>query len=262
VADDLITTPPEPTPAFRFRFGFAYLGLAAVLGLAVGTGIVLAGRPDQGAGPSWSQWQPAAKDDGTRIEEIARHVARRYRLDGRRQLLAVIPRAPSIQNGDTQITISNVVVRAAVTRSQEDFERFATDRSLQYILCGGGSDCSMAGESSNERGRLVRREALELALYTFKYVDNVDSVLAFWPPRAGAQETHTLFFRKADFSRQLEHPLQETLAEMPALRPTSLSSIERVLVDRLTLPHFFRAEPVQAQDGSAILVLDPVVLGS
>jgi hypothetical protein len=41
-----------------------------------------------------------------------------------------------------------------------------------------------------------------------------------------------------------------------------MNPLERTLVDRLTLPRFFRAQPVQAQDGSAILVLDPVVLGS
>jgi hypothetical protein len=46
------------------------------------------------------------------------------------------------------------------------------------------------------------------------------------------------------------------------LNATSLGQLEGGLVDRLTLPHFFRAQPIQAQDGSAILVLDPAVLGS
>jgi hypothetical protein len=262
VADDLIRTRAEPQPAYRFRFGVAYLALAAVLGVAVGTGILLAGREGKAAGPSWSSWKPSAEENGSRIQEIVRYIARRYRLDAERQLLAVIPGLPSIQNGDTRIAIRGVAVRAPVAPSQQDFSFVETDNGLMYILCGGGASCAMGGEASNERGQLVRREALELALYTFKYVDGVDSILAFWPPRAGAEATHALFFRKSDFDEQLDQPLRDTLAPATALQPTTMSSLEGTLVDRLTLPHFFRAQPVQAQDGSAILVLDPAVLGS
>ena len=264
MADDLIARRgDEQQPAYRFRFGLAYLGLAAVLGIAVGTGILLAGRTEKAAGPAWSPWQPTAKETGGRVQEIVRYVARRYRLDADRQLLAVIPGVPSIQNGDQRIAIRGVAVRApVVARSQEDFSFVDTQNGLMYILCGGAASCAMAGEASNQRGQLVRREALELALYTFKYVDGVDSVLAFWPPRAGSQATHALFFRKSDFDEQLDRPLTETLAPARALQPTTLSSLEGTLVDRLTLPHFFRAQPIQAQDGSAILVLDPVALGS
>ena len=263
MADDLVRAPAERQPAYRFRFGLAYLALAAVLGTAVGTGILLAGRGEEAAGPSWSPWKPSADDSGARIQEIVRYVARRYRLDGQRQLLAVIPGLPSIQNGDSRIAIRGVAVRApVVSRSQEEFSFVDTRNGLMFILCGGAASCAMAGESSNERGQLVRREALELALYTFKYVDGVDSVLAFWPPRAGVQTTHTLFFRKSDFEPLLDRPLTETLAPATALQPTSLNAREGTLVDRLTLPHFFRAEPIQAQDDSVILVLAPEVLES
>jgi hypothetical protein len=264
VADDLARAPAptERQPAYRFRFGIAYLVLAAVLGTAIGTGILLASRGDEVAGPAWSSWQPAAKDNGGRIREIVRYVARRYRLDAERQLVAVIPGLPSIQNGDQRIAIRGVAVRAPVTPAQQDFSFVETDNGLMYILCGGAQSCAMAGQASNARGQLVRREALELALYTFKYIDGVDSILAFWPPRAGSQATHALFFRKSDFDEQLGQPLRDTLAPVTALQPTTLNSLEATLVDRLTLPHFFRAQPVQAQDGSAILVLDPVVLGS
>ena len=264
MADDLIPRSPGEQPsAYRFRFGVAYLALAVVLGTAVGTGVLLSGREGKIAGPAWSPWQPSAKENGSRIQEIVRYVARRYRLDAERQLLAVIPGLPSIQNGDTRISIRGVAVRApVVARSAEDFSFVDTENGLMYILCGGATGCAMAGEASQGRGRLVRREALELALYTFKYVDGVDSILTFWPPRAGSEATHALFFKKSDFDDQLDRPLTETLAPASALQPTTLNSLEGTLIDRLTLPHFFRAQPVQAQDGSAILVLDPAVLGS
>ena len=262
MADDLVRARSEPQPAYRFRFGLAYVFLAVVLGPALGLAYLWAGRDASPAGPAWSTWEPTAKESGARIQEIVRHVARRYRLDAERQLLAVIPGLPSIQNGDTRIAIRGVAVRAPVAPSREDFSFVETDNGLMYILCGGGTSCAMGGPASNQRGQLVRREALELALYTFKYVDGVDSILAFWPPRAGTQATHALFFRESDFKEQLEQPLHETLAPATALQPSTMSALEGTLVDRLTLPHFFRAQPVQAQDGSAILVLDPVVLGS
>jgi hypothetical protein len=263
VADDLIARRAEDQPAYRFRFGFAYLLLAGVLGIAVGSAILLAGRPDgQNNKAQWSQWEPTANDGGARIQQIATYVARRYRLDAERQLVAVVPGPPSIQNGDTRIAIRGVAVRAPVVRSQEDFSFVDTQNGVMYLLCGGGARCAMEGQATNARGRLIRREALELALYTFKYVDGIDSILAFPPPRAGTETSHALFFRKSDFDAQLDRPLQETLAPVTTLRPTTLGALEGGLVDRLTLSHFFSASPVQAQDGSAILVLDPAVLGS
>ena len=52
-----------------------------------------------------------------------------------------------------------------------------------YSLCGLGASCSIAtGTPSVERGELVRREILELALYTFKYVGGIENVIAFMPP--------------------------------------------------------------------------------
>jgi hypothetical protein len=252
--------PPDEPVAFRYRFGLAYFLLAAVVGVAVGTFIVLNGRPSEHH-VEWSNWKPSTAG-GARIEEIASFVGRRYRLDASNQLVAIIPGPPSIQNGDTRIAIRGVAVRAPVVRSAEDFSFVDTQNGLMYILCGGGSRCSMQGDASVGRGRLIRREALELALYTFKYVDGVDSVLAFPPPRAGSEDTHALFFRKSDFTDELKRPLVETLRAAPVLRATNLGSIEGGLVDRLTLPHFFSTQPVMAQDGSAVLVLDPAALGS
>ena len=59
-----------------------------------------------------------------------------------------------------------------------------------FSLCGLGQSCAIAtGKASVERGTLVRREILELALYTFKYVGGVNHVIAFMPPARGKQPT-------------------------------------------------------------------------
>jgi hypothetical protein len=247
--------------AHRFRFGFAYLVLAAVVGAAVGTFILLVGRPAE-SNVEWSTWQPEAKG-GFRIQEIADRVGQRYRLGDGRQLLFAIPGAPSIADGDSRIPISGVARRAPIVRSQADFSFTPTNNGLMYLLCGGGAPrCSLAGRATNERGRLVRREALELALYTFKYVDGIESVLTFMPPASGSEDTHALFLQRSDLAAQLARPLTNTLRARASFGPGDVDPIEGIVVDRLTLPHLFRTQPTQAPDGSLILVLDPAALGS
>jgi hypothetical protein len=256
------TTPPRAPrrAAYGIRFGVAYFVLAAVVGAAVGTFIVLSGRSDP-VETKWSAWEPEAKG-GFAVQEIATHVGAQYRLD-ERQLLVAIPGPPSIDNGEGRIAIRGVAMRAPLVRSEDDFAFVPTTDGLMFLLCGGGTPrCSLPGQATQARGRLVRRQALELALYTFKYVDGIDSVLTFMPPASGSEDTHAIFFRRADLSAQLDRPLGETLRTRTKVQPADLDPIEGGVVDRLTLPHFFRTQPTQAQDGSVILVLDPAALGS
>ena len=52
-----------------------------------------------------------------------------------------------------------------------------------YNLCGLGTSCAIAAGTPSLAGELLlRREALELALYTFRYIHGVDSVVAILPP--------------------------------------------------------------------------------
>lgn len=59
--------------------------------------------------------------------------------------------------------------------------------------------------------RLAGPEELVAALYTFKYVDGVDSIVAFMPPPPGEQAKATIFLRRQDVQDALERPLAETL---------------------------------------------------
>ena len=65
---------------------------------------------------------------------------------------------------------------------EDDIDIVDASKSMQYVLCGLGESCSIAhGEASEARHMLLRRQALELALYTFKYVDGIESVAIFLP---------------------------------------------------------------------------------
>ena len=73
-------------PRYGGRFGLAYFVLAVVVGAAVGTTIVLAGRSGSDGKQAWSRWRPTG-DDAARTLQIAQHVSRRYRLAGGEQRL-------------------------------------------------------------------------------------------------------------------------------------------------------------------------------
>ena len=71
---------------------------------------------------------------------------------------------------------------------------------------GSGANCSIkGGTASTARHALLRREALELALYTFKYVHDIDSVSVFLPPRPdGASSATSVFLKRSDVKQRAQ----------------------------------------------------------
>ena len=71
-----------------------------------------------------------------------------------------------------------------------------------YTLCGLADGCSIAeGEPSPARGELLRRQALELALYSFTYLDGIGSTLVLFPPAGGRQFATAVFLQHSDVRR-------------------------------------------------------------
>ena len=54
------------------------------------------------------------------------------------------------------------------------------------------------------RGRLLRREALELALYTLKYVPGTSAVLTYLPPPAGQASPTSVLVSRKDVAKDLD----------------------------------------------------------
>ena len=129
-------------------------------------------------------------------------------------------------------------------------------QTVAYEMCGLGEHCSIAsGTPSTDRDRLLRREALEIALYTFKYVGSTDAVVVFMPPPPGATTSWALLFQKQNYGGELGHPITKTLAE-PAPDPATLAnSSERDLVEQLTGNARYSYK-VQDVNGAPVLVLD------
>ncbi len=241
----------------RYRFFVVYGILALALGAAAAGVAIFASRSISPA-PKWSAWRPSGGGLGAE-RQIADHVAPGYRLPSGAQLVDVIAKAPSVTPGKQTIPIHYVAIRGtkgAVT--PDHIFGVSSSDSVMYSLCGLGTNCSIAtGTPSVARGRLVRREILELALYTFKYVGGVQNVVAFMPPQPGSTPQYVVYLRKADLTNELRVPLADTLRSKTPL-PNTIPAHEVQLVDATTNSRVYSFSLAQGQQGDAILVLAPL----
>ncbi len=245
--------PPPSTFAPRFR-----MVTGALVGVAVGalaaTALLLAGGTTKQHGLAWSRWKPA--DHGTKdgAEQIARHVGENYRLPTGDQLVLVT-------GGPLRVAGLDLPVRIAMDRSggtgSSDSISEVKGRTVMFQLCGLGARCAInKGKASKVRFLLLSREALELALYSFRYLDGVKNVVALLPPSPGQKPENALFFRKSDFEPALDHPLAATLPSPPPTLNALPDSPEASEIQRLTDGQLFRYSFQQSQDLSAFLVLN------
>lgn len=251
--------------AYRSRFAIVYVALALIAGVGVGAFLVLMGRPDPPPPAKWSAWSPRGSNTAE-TRQIADRVAKQYRLKGGQQLVAALPSSPKVSSASGDVPVSTIAIRPDTStgkKEESQIDIVPATNSLQYILCGLGQSCSIkGGTASTARHALLRREALELALYTFKYVDGIDSVSVFLPPRPDGQATATsVFLKKSDVRNELSKPLAQSIApKTPKIG--AMQKRELALVNRITEPRLYTYEYQQAQDGSAVLVYNPVVLGT
>ena len=243
---------------YRYRFGIAYLALALVAGLAVGGAIVLADRPTDRGTAIWSSWRPTGSQ-ATYAEQIADHVASRYRLPSGRQLVGVVAGRPEVQG----LPVQGVFIQheSPVRSRADDIQLVSTGKSVMYQLCGLGRLCSISeGEATATRLQVLKRQALEMALYTFKYVSDADSVIAILPTDLrnvkdnSDDTTTTLFFQRKHFKDVLEQPLSQTMLTAGTFRATELAP-DALVVDRLTRGRLFTFKFEQLTTGGIAMVL-------
>ncbi|HVM56867.1 MAG TPA: hypothetical protein VMT74_05350 [Gaiellaceae bacterium] len=253
---------PEPKRQRLYlrRFAVVYLILAlALIGTGAGAVIAKYGVSLKHAGP-WSSWEPSGSASA-KTSEIAQRVGGAYRLPSGHQLLDVYSKKLTVpvstgSGGQAAIPIAAVAIRGAKGKIDKISVVSDADSRL-YQLCGTGTACAIGeGKASIARGQLVRREALELALYTFKYVPGISHVIAFMPPPPGSQPSTLLYFERSDLRSQLSEPLTATIAPKTPL-PTTISAAQGARIDEITLPHIYKFALQQTQLGQAVLVLAP-----
>lgn len=242
----VLGSPRQHGVVYGGRFTIAYLILVLVFGgvAALFTYLVVRGDP-----PAWSAYTP--KGEGlARATDIANHVSKSYRAGGQ-QIAVVEAQPPMVQNTPIDIVAVSRDVLQAVGGGYISVE--PANRSLFYVFCGLGRACAL--RRSDVSPTLLRRESLELALYTFKYMSRIDSVIALLPPRG--EETEAIYLRRRSLETFLGKPLHETLPGSVAGDPlfTSASIIDGPEVDKLTRHRQFPAYFQRISNGSVMLRL-------
>ncbi|MBV8952530.1 MAG: hypothetical protein JO153_05560 [Solirubrobacterales bacterium] len=280
-------TGPSPH-AHRFRIAIAALVGIAIGAIAVALVVIASNGSSTDTATKWSDWSPP--DDGVLgAREIANHVAPFYRISSVDQLDVVTvvnlssasPSSASASGSSSSNATSNSSLQVAV-RSDPSSSQVSLlgGKTIAYNLCGiGSSNCTIgAGKPSPDRLLLLRREALELALYTFKYISGIQNVVAILPPGHTVQgctgicpNPHVrsavkpvdiaLLFVRDELKPWLTQPLSYTFPERfpPSVPELSLwkQTPEAGLVAQITERGLFSEQLVQTQDGSNLIVLDP-----
>jgi hypothetical protein len=250
---------PEPTPRSRQPNRYRLLVIYGILGLALGAavaGVVIYAGRSINPGPAWSSWKPSGGGLGA-AKEIVQHVAPSYRLPDGNQLVDVIAKGPAVTAGSQTIPIPFIALRGPRGKVDQVLQ-VNNSNTFTLSLCGLGQSCSIAtGKPSVERATLVRREILELALYTFKYVPGVKHIVAFMPPPAGTVPAYVVYLQKDDLKAQLKQPLIRTLNPKVPL-PSQITPQEQQRIDGITEPRIYKYSLSQTQQGDAVLVLAPL----
>ena len=245
--------------ALRGRFLAAYVVLGLLGGAAVAGAVVLFTQTERDSNVGWADWHPVG-EKATYGQQIADHVGRRYRLPSGDQIVGVVPGPPQVQGPDASVAVEAVLIQTPNGEtSADDVHTLSTDDSYMFLLCGLGDACTVEGTATEDRHRLLRREALELALYTFKYMDGVKTAIVLLPPPVGTEQSpNAVFFEEDDFDTELGAPLGETIERPETPTLVEVPELETVRVDRLTLPFVFDYQFAGLPNQTAALLLSPV----
>jgi hypothetical protein len=224
--------------------------VAVVAGSATGAALLATGH---GVPTPWAPWKPTAHGTGKALAQIAAHVQPEYRLAGRAPLATVHPHPRlTIKLDLKKVAVTRIAIEPPAAAGQ--IRTLPMGGTVAYSLCGPGPLCAVP--SAADAGAL-RREALELALYTLEYTPS-ENVLVFPPPVSGATSQLVFFFERRALSRALGKPLAATLG-LPRTPPAAGKRPARgeASIGSLTEPALHAYRVTQLQAGGALLVLAP-----
>ena len=252
----------EPPYAARFQFLLGALLAVAVVGIL---GLVLAvGRSGGGTGGedavAWSSWRPTV-GGLTGAQQIAQHVSSQYKLSTGEQMVFVEARTPEMAGRALEM-----VVRKPPQEGGQ-IERLRGDVML-YRVCGLERGCAIKGTPSQSRGLMLRRQLLELASYTFRYLPEVDRVAFTLPPtyeEVPATRTsrgrripvlnQIVVLSRSDVAPVLDAPLRTTLRTPPPPMRAMYKAPERTLVEALTTTRQFTFRLVEGEQEDAMFMV-------
>jgi hypothetical protein len=244
-------TPKEAPHSPRFQFIYGALFALGLAGLAAIVALAINGAPEKTISPPWSEWRPSGSDPAG---QIAQFVAQHYRHNGGKQLVNVDGQPLKFNDTPLKILLDSGLQYYSVGGT-----------GVLYNMCGvGAKDCRIAeGKPSADRLLLLRRESVELALYTFRYTD-ADNVVTILPlsfnPKTGKflkRQNLALLLQRSDLAKQLAQPLNTTLVPKTPSINTVGQSPDSLFVKSLTAARMFKFRLQAAGVEGAYIVLKP-----
>jgi hypothetical protein len=191
------------------------------------------------------------------LRQIANHVSAEYQLPAASKTRSkAAPEQLAIVTGDA-LSYNNAPLPVAVPGDAPGSVSLLSGNGVSYQMCGRGPNCTMPGTPTVKRGLVVRREALELALYSLRFLAPVDLVVVFLPPAPGTKNPkRAILFQRSEVVGALGQPLSATL---DAPRPPAINGKPAAtLVERLT-SRMYNSQLQKQSLGSAVLLLTPLV---
>jgi hypothetical protein len=257
--------------SYSRRFGVIYVVLALVTGVAVGAVIVEALKdpaPTEAVPTSSAQYTPSEPGELGAMQ-IADQVQRNYRLPDGNELVNVVASRNTLQDGNLgYLHVRFQIIRPGDGFKDKDSLLVQPEDAIQYSLCGAGQSCAIPGTASADRGILVRRMGLELALRTMKFDPSVDNVTVFLgpiPPPAGVDAV-VLMYRRNVLESQNPGILSQSIGRTlpgsgrriePGLMPADVAR----RVDQLTRSNLYYGVYQLIGGRDALLQLQPFPKG-
>lgn len=236
--------------ARRFRLAWLALVFGAFVLVGGGLAFALTRTPPPDPAVFAGGWAPRG-EGAVRAQEIANHVAPAYRLEDGTQMVDV-SLVPDELEGKA---LGGIAVQDE--SAQGGYRIEPTDNAVVYRFCGSGESCSIeGGEASEARGRLLKREALEVALLTFNFDGDADRVVVLMPPRAGSEPSFALMFERDGVDGLLDDPLATTIPPTVPT-PSTIPADEAERIDALTEGLLFRFTYQTDSQSTPYLVLEP-----
>lgn len=267
-SNEAAAPPSEDLPRFerqqavhggRFMLGYAVVVLmvgAVLVTLAVIT------RDSSSSSPTGAQVSgvPVRENGFQRAREIATEIARQYRGANGEQIVAVTAQPGEVSG----LPLQYIALRHGRNQplTEGDVSVVEPGETALYSFCGlaGTQNCALPGEPTPERLMLLRREAVELSLYTFKFLPEIQTVVSLLPPvpREGQPpQTFAVYFERRHLESLLGKPITQTLPENPPFAQGDITPGEAETVNRLTETRLFTSSFEQLPTQGVMLSLSP-----
>ena len=198
---------------------------------------------------AWSTYKPKGHETIARAQNMANYVAPRYVSGG--IPIAVVQAQPLVYKDAVVDGIAFMRTAAqGVGSATSQFE--TASKTMLYVFCGSAAGCGLANTGEDVLP-LLRRESLELALYTFKYWPDTKSVAILLP--ANKKQSPAFLFRRRKLTKELSKPLAATLPNRDQVTVSSLTQDEVATIQRLTEGSIYLSRFQQTGNGHTLLLL-------